>query len=111
MITADREPDRTKARRLMEGLTTSSALACHVPDAVDLLDELDVEVDPRSADEILAAEPRLFDLIWYQRSVRSNARAGSAWPPAGGGNYPAEELGPYPDFERDMLNGELSALR
>lgn len=87
------------------------ALALHVPDAVELLDELDFEVDPRSGQEILAAEQRLFDLIWYQRSVSSMHPLAEPGRRRVQATYPAEALGPYTDFEWGMLNGKLSALR
>jgi hypothetical protein len=83
------------------------ALALHVPDTAELLDELDFEVDPRSGQEILSAEQRLFDLIWYQRSVSSMEPGRRRVEET----YPVEELGPYTDFEWGMLNGKLSALR
>lgn len=87
------------------------ALALHVPDAADLLDELDYEAEPRSGQEILAAEQRLFDLIWYQRSVSSMHSLGEPGRRRILETYPAKELGPYTDFEWGMLNGKLSALR
>lgn len=87
------------------------ALVLHVPEASELLDELDFEVDPRSGGEILAAEQRLFDLIWYQRSVSSMHPAGEPARHRIEATYPVEELGPHSDFEWGMLNGKLSALR
>jgi hypothetical protein len=87
------------------------ALALHVPDTAELLDELDFEVDPRSGQEILSAEQRLFDLIWYQRSVSSMEPVGEPGRRRVEETYPVEELGPYTDFEWGMLNGKLSALR
>jgi hypothetical protein len=76
-----------------------------------ILDELDFQVDPRSGQEILAAEQRLFDLIWFQRSLNSMDPVGEAGRHRVEATYPAEELGPYTDFEWGMLNGKLSALR
>lgn len=87
------------------------ALALHVPDAVDLLDELDFEVDPRSGQEILAAEQRLYDLIWYQRSLSTMDPVGAPGRQRVEQTYSREELGPFTDFEWGMLNGKLSALR
>lgn len=87
------------------------ALARHVPDAAELLDELDFEVDPRSGQEILAAEQRLFDIIWYQRSVSGMHPLGESGRRRLEATYPADELGPSTDFEWGMLNGKLSALR
>lgn len=87
------------------------ALALHVPDAPELLDELDFQVDPRSGQDILAAEQRLFDLIWYQRSLSSTDPSGEPGRHRVEATYPTEELGPYTDFEWGMLNGKLSALR
>lgn len=87
------------------------ALALHVPDASELLDELDFQVDPRSGREILAAEQRLFDLIWYQRSLSRMDPVGEPGRHRVEATYPAEELGPYTDFQWGMLNGKLSALR
>jgi hypothetical protein len=86
-------------------------LALHVPDATELLDELDFEVDPRSGQEILAAEQRLFDFVWYQRSMNSMDPVGEPGRRRVEETYAAEELGPYTDFEWGMLNGKLSALR
>lgn len=87
------------------------ALALYLPDASDLLDEFDFTVDPRSGQEILAAEQRLFDLIWYQRSLSGMHPLGESGRQRVECTYSAEELGPYGDFEWGMLNGKLSALR
>jgi hypothetical protein len=76
----------------------------------ELLDELDFH-DPRSGQEILAAEQRLFDLIWCQRSSSSMDLVGEPGRDRVEATHPAEELGPYTDFEWGMLNGKLSALR
>lgn len=87
------------------------ALARHVPDAAELLDELDFEVDPRSGQEILSAEQRLFDIVWYQRSVSGMNPLGESGRRRLEATYPADELGPHIDFEWGMVNGKLSALR
>jgi PIN domain len=87
------------------------ALALHVSGATEPLDEFDFEVDPRSGQEILAAEQRLFDLIWYQRSLSNMNPLGEPGRRRVEEAYPAGELGPYTDFEWGMLNGKLSALR
>jgi len=92
-------------------ISLENALALHAPDAAELLDELDFEVDPRSGQEILAAEQRLFDLVWYQRSVSRMHPLGEPGRRRVEEIYLAEELGPYNDFDWGMLNGKLSALR
>jgi len=83
----------------------------HVPNAAELLDEFDFQVDPRSGREILAAEQKLFDLIWYQRSLCDMDPVGKPGRRRVEETYPKEELGPYTDFEWGLLNGKLSALR
>ena len=87
------------------------ALSRHVSDAAELLDELSFEIDPRSGQEILAAEQRLFDLIWYQRSTRDMHPLGERGRHRVEATYPVEDLHPGSDFEWGMLNGKLSALR
>lgn len=87
------------------------ALARHIPDAAELLDDVDFEMDPRSGQDILAAEQRLFDLIWYQRSLTGMDPVGAPGRQRVQETYPPEELGPYSDFELGMLHGKLSALR
>ncbi len=82
-----------------------------MPDAAELVDQVDFEVDPRSGQEIVAAEQWLFDLIWYQRSVSSMNPVGEPGRRRVEETYPAERLGPYTDFEWGMLNGKLSGLR
>jgi hypothetical protein len=99
------------ARHTSYFVRLEDALARHVPDATDLLDELDFEIDPRSGAEILSAEQRLFDLIWYQRSVSRMDPIGEPGRRRIEETYPATELGPYTDFEWGMLNGKMSALR
>jgi len=93
--------------------TLGAPYALHLPDVVeDLLGELSVPPeDPRSGREILAAEQRLFDLIWYQRSLNGMHPAGHAGRSRVEATYSPEELGPHTDFEWGMLNGKLSALR
>jgi hypothetical protein len=87
------------------------ALALHLPGATELLDEFDIELDPRTGQEILAAEQRLFDLIWYQRSLHHMEPVGEPGRRRVESTYHTEDLGPYADFEWGMLNGKLSALR
>lgn len=87
------------------------AISRHLPHAGDLLDEFDFELDPRSGQEILGAEQRLFDLIWHQRSSSRMDPIGEAGRRRVETTYSPEELGPYSDFEWGMLNGKLSALR
>lgn len=78
----------------------------------DLLGELAFEPeDPRSGREILTAERRLFDLIWYHRSLDGMDAAGRSGRARIEATYSSDELGPYSDFEWGMLNGKLSALR
>jgi hypothetical protein len=90
----------------------SAALALHFPDEFDdLLEEFDFREEPRSLDEILAAEQRFFDLIWYQRSTRYKEPAGQSARWRIEQQYEASELPPYDDFEWGMLNGKLSTLR
>ncbi|EZP49141.1 hypothetical protein BW40_02379 [Micrococcus luteus] len=78
-------------------------------------------------DEIVEAETRLFDRVWYHRSLQHEYRLQDAnnhveieqlRAIAGPGRKRVEEtcnlpgeLGPYTDFELGMLNGKLSALR
>ena len=90
----------------------TSALALHFPDEFDeLIEENDFREEPRSLDEILAAEQRLFDLIWYQRSINHMEPVGEPARRRIEETYGVEELGPWSDFEWGMLNGKLSALR
>jgi hypothetical protein len=90
----------------------SAALALHFPDEFDdLLGEFDIHEEPRSLDEILAAEQRFFDLIWYQRSTKYKEPAGQGARWRIEQQYEASELPPYDDFEWGMLNGKLSTLR
>lgn len=79
----------------------------------------------RSKNQIIEAEQKFFDLVWYDRHQThiENAQQSN-----GGGDdvaftlgkeaakrieaqYPEGSLGPYTDFEWGMLNGKLSALR
>ena len=84
-------------------------------------------VEPRRLDEISKAESRLFDRIWYHRSLQHEYRMEAEGDVAGVENLlsvagpgrqrmeatytEAGELGPHTDFELGMLNGKLSALR
>jgi hypothetical protein len=102
-------------------VSLSGALAAHFPDEFnDLLEEFDFHEEPRSYDEISAAEHEFFDRIWYQRSLSHEtdvedvdelvriAGPGRARVEA---KYGFDNLGPYSDFDWGMLNGKLSALR
>ncbi|SDN41877.1 PIN domain-containing protein [Geodermatophilus sp. DSM 45219] len=90
----------------------SAALTLHFPDEFDeLLEEFDLREEPRSLDEILAAEQRFFDLIWYQRSINYMEPVGESARRRIEQQYEAGELPPYDDFGWGMLNGKLSTLR
>ncbi len=90
----------------------SAALALHFPEEFEeLLEENDLIEEPRSLDEILAAEQRFFDLIWYQRSINRMHPLGEAGRRRIEEQYEVRDLPPYSDFEWGMLNGKLSALR
>jgi hypothetical protein len=77
----------------------------------ELLEENDFPEDPRDLTEIMAEEQRLFDLIWYQRSISHMDPLGSDARARLEVQYGEDGLGPYTDFEWGMLNGKLSALR
>ena len=88
------------------------ALSHHLPrEFEELWGELAYEEDPRSGREILEAEQRLFDLIWYQRSVSDMDPLGERGRKRVEETYPTTDLGPFTEFEWGMLNGKLSALR
>lgn len=98
------------------------AMAAMFPDEFgEMLDEFDLREEPRSYDEIQAAEQEMFDRIWYDRSLSLEQREGTDVPElhriAGPGRegvekaYGVENLGPYDDFEWGMLHGKMSALR
>jgi hypothetical protein len=103
-------------------LSLAAALAAHYPDEFDeLLAEFDFHEEPRSYEEIRAAEEEMFDRIWYDRSMYHEHEDGTDVEElrriAGPGRvrveakYGADNLGPYDKFEWGMLNGKLSALR
>lgn len=93
----------------------------------ELFDETDFNEEPRRLDEIVAAEKRLFDRIWYHRSLQHEVRLQASEDRdeleqlrtvAGPGRERVVEtytqpgeLGPFTDFELGMLHGKLSALR
>ena len=81
--------------------------------------------DMRPESEILEAESKFFDILWYDRHQMIRSRdieAGKEWEPGllETAENAAEEiqhrhgkenLGPHGDFDRGMINGKLSALR
>lgn len=93
----------------------------------ELFEETDFVEEPRRLEEIQDAENRLFDRVWYHRSLQHQYALEDAGDDAGVEELlaiagPARqrkeaeyvepgELGPYTDFELGMLNGKLSALR
>lgn len=93
----------------------------------ELFAETNFVEEPRRLDEITEAEKRLFDRIWYHRSLQHEYQLQDAdnyaeverlRGIAARGRKRVEdtytqpgELGPYTDFELGMLNGKLSALR
>lgn len=109
----------------IDGLT--EVLLAHFGGEIEeLFAETDFVEEPRRLDEIVEAEGRLFDRIWYHRSLQHEYRLEAAGDHpgverlhaiAGQGRkrveeaFPPSELGPYSDFELGMLNGKLSALR
>jgi hypothetical protein len=80
-----------------------------------------IGIPERTVREILAAEEEFFDKIWYDRHLRSLAKAKTqeerlnhpGVEPAKRieEKYGKDQLGPWSDFEWGMLNGKLSALR
>lgn len=110
----------------VEGL--NEVLLAHFGAEVEeLFAETDFHEEPRRLDEIVDAEKRLFDRIWYHRSLQHELRLHAsedrdeleklrriAEP---GRERVVEtytrpgELGPFTDFELGMLHGKLSALR
>lgn len=92
----------------------------------ELIHEFDFPDDLRTLDEILDAEKKMFDKVWYERSMRHDrellaegnqdelervrgiASAGRARVEKA---YGAENLVPTDNFDIGMLNGKLSALR
>ncbi|MDK7178017.1 PIN domain-containing protein [Micrococcus luteus] len=102
-------------------------LAHFGPEIEALFADTDFVEEPRRLDEIVEAETRLFDRVWYHRSLQHEYRLQDAnnhveieqlRAIAGPGRKRVEEtcnlpgeLGPYTDFELGMLNGKLSALR
>jgi len=93
----------------------------------ELFAETDFAEEPRRLGEIIEAEKRLFDRIWYHRSLQYEYQLRDAdnhseierlRAIAGPGRKRVEEtctqpgeLGPYTDFELGALNGKLPALR
>ena len=77
----------------------------------------------RQLSEILDAEHRLFQQVWYNRhcnlrsKVENSAVLDTVWAVAARAaketedQVGAEHLGPWDDFEWGMINGKLSALR
>jgi hypothetical protein len=106
----------------------NSVLLEHFGDELqELFAETDFAEEPRRLDEIQGAEQRLFDRLWYHRSLQHEYRfedagdrkaienlraiAGPARTRVEQTYTEAGELGPYSDFELGMLSGKLSALR
>ena len=77
----------------------------------ELIEESDFPDETRSGQEILTAEARFFDLIWYERARGSVHPLGDDGRKRVEATYDPDDLGPYNDFEWGMLNGKLSALR
>lgn len=104
----------------------------------DLMMEAEFEFLPRTQGEILKAENDLINKVWYNRHhnwlyrikkgehkivPRSEYKGGVNTTPVDifrdarksaermEKRYPADELGPWSDFEWGMINGKLSALR
>lgn len=93
----------------------------------ELFAETDFVEEPRRLEEIVEAEKKLFDRIWYHRSLQHELRLRKAGDQVGvehvrsvasQGRKRIEEtytqpgeLGPLTDYELGMLNGKLSALR
>lgn len=90
----------------------ADVLALHFPEEYPgLIEESDFPIDVRSAREIMDAEGRFFDLIWYGRSLSHMDDVGAAGRARVEGTYPRDELPPVNDFEWGMLHGKLSTLR
>lgn len=106
----------------------NEVLLAHFGEEIEeLFAETDFAEEPQRLDEIQEAETRLFDRIWYHRSLQHEYGLEEAGDHAaieylraiaGPGRTRVEEtytepgeLGPYSDFELGMLNGKLSALR
>lgn len=93
-------------------ISLATTLASHFPaEFNELLEENDFREEPRDLEEIHAAERRLFDMIWYQRSISRMDSIGTDARARIEEQYQADGLGPHTDFEWGMLNGKLSALR
>jgi hypothetical protein len=88
-----------------------AALTENDPDAAAEIAENDFPEESRSGREILAAEQRFFDLIWYERKLARGYSVTTDTRQHIETTYAENELGPYTDFEWGMLNGKLSALR
>lgn len=99
-----------------------AAFSAQFPHEFDeLLEEFDLREEPRSYEEIRAAEQEMFDRIWYERSLSHEHDEGvdpeELRHIAGPGRARVEEaygrdnLGPYTHFEWGVLNGKMSALR
>jgi hypothetical protein len=77
-------------------------------------------VQPRSPEEIAAAEHMFFEKVWYERHQFLEQKKDVCEPNVHDmacqaareieAKYPGE-LGPYTDFEWGLINGKLSALR
>lgn len=79
----------------------------------------------RSEEEILKAQEKFYDLVWYDRHRQLKLKIeegsedvdGDVWTGAEAAarrveaRYSERELGPRSDFEWGMINGKLSALR
>lgn len=102
-------------------ISLSGALGAQFPDEFDeLLEEFDIQEEPRNYDEISEAVDELFDRIWYVRSLIHEEKTDDVEELlriAGPGRarvevkYGVDNVGPYSDFDWGMLHGKLSALR
>lgn len=96
-----------------------------VKNKISLLRKYNLLSDPmRNVKDILTAEEEFYDKVWYDRHqlLKNGGHLCKDTPPdILKGSFSSEKkiekkygknnLGPYDDFERGMINGKLSALR